>query len=167
MKRLFSLLTLLALGTLLVAGCASGDAESKSGATAADTTDLPTVTVYKSPTCGCCAKWVDHMKAAGFTVETRDVDDVRQKKDQFGVPQQLRSCHTAYAGGEVFEGHIPADVIKQYLANDTSKARGLAVPGMPIGSPGMEVPGRLAQPYEVFAFRGDGRAAVYSRQRSE
>ena len=126
--------------------------------------DLPEVTVYKSATCNCCAKWVDHMKQSGFSVKTLDMPNVRSIKDKLGVPQQLRSCHTAYVGGEVVEGHVPASVVKQYLKADSARAQGLAVPGMPVGSPGMEVEGRPAQPYQVIAFRGDGRVSVYSRQ---
>ena len=125
---------------------------------------LPKVTVYKSATCNCCAKWARHMEQAGFPVEAKNVSDLGSKKNELGVPQQLRSCHTARVNGEVVEGHVPADVVKRYLASDAEKAQGLAVPGMPVGSPGMEVEGRPAQPYEVIAFRTDGRAGVYAQR---
>lgn len=156
------------LAALLIAGCASGEAESggegaSSGAAAA-AADLPKVTVYKSATCNCCARWVEHMKQNGFTVETMDLPNVQEMKDQLGVPQELRSCHTAYVGGEVLEGHVPADLVKKYLRHDAEKAQGLAVPGMPVGSPGMEMPGRPAEPYEVIAFRGGDLASVYAQR---
>ena len=165
-NRLFSMtrfsLPVLLVVALLAAGCASGDAESNADGTAvAD--DLPQVTVYKSATCNCCARWVDHMKQAGFPVETRNKADLQAKKEQLSVPERLRSCHTASVDGEVIEGHVPARVVKGYLrGKERKRAKGLAVPGMPVGSPGMEMPNRPAQPYRVIAFQGDGRAGVYS-----
>lgn len=123
-----------------------------------------TATVYKSPSCGCCKKWVAHLRENGFTVETRDRVDMAEIKDRLDVPKKLRSCHTAVIGGEVVEGHVPAGLIKQYLRRDSAMAAGLAVPGMPVGSPGMEIEGRAAQPYQVIAFRKNGRAGVYAQQ---
>ena len=157
------------LAVLLVAGCASGDAESKDASAAtADTTALPKVTVYKSATCNCCSRWVDHMKQAGFSVETVNRSDLGAVKRRLGVPQRLRSCHTARVGDEVVEGHVLARVVKGYLkGQEKGRAQGLAVPGMPIGSPGMEMPNRAAQPYRVVAFKKDGRTGVYSRHNQQ
>lgn len=122
---------------------------------------VPTVTVYKSPTCGCCALWADHMTAAGFPVETVDVGDMDDVKARLGVPNTLASCHTAVVGDYVVEGHVPAEDVKRLLA-EQPEATGLAVPGMPIGSPGMEVEGRPADSYDVFLFTRDGRARIFS-----
>jgi hypothetical protein len=121
---------------------------------------LPVMTVYKSPTCGCCQSWVDAVKAAGFTVEVHDVDDVTPVKDDAGVPADKRSCHTAIIGGYAIEGHVPPATIKKFLA-EHPKAAGLAVPGMPSGSPGMEMPGQVPDHYEVIAFQADGKSSVY------
>lgn len=123
--------------------------------------DLPVVTVYKSPTCGCCSKWVDHLRANGFEVKTTDMPDVQPMKQRFGVPADLASCHTAVVGGYVIEGHVPAEDVKRLLA-ERPDVTGLAVPGMPIGSPGMEVEGRAPQPYDVIAFTKQGKRTVFA-----
>jgi len=123
---------------------------------------LPTGTemvVYKSPTCGCCELWIDHAEEAGFTVVTEDVIDLRPVKAENGVTPELASCHTAIVGGYVIEGHVPADVIAQLL-EERPDIRGLAVPGMPAGSPGME--GGTPEPYDVVAFDRDGNTSVYA-----
>lgn len=122
----------------------------------------PSVTVYKSPTCGCCGKWVDHLRDNGFQVIARDVADVDTYKLRYGVPRQLASCHTAVVGGYVVEGHVPADVVRRLLA-EQPKFSGVAVPGMPIGSPGMEQ-GARQDPYEVVAFDRAGHVTVYERR---
>jgi len=121
----------------------------------------PVVTVYKSASCGCCTKWVEHMRAAGFTVVTHDTDDLATAMANFGVPSTLGSCHTGEVGGYVIEGHVPADVIKQTLAAHPA-ILGLAVPGMPIGSPGME--GSPTMRYNVIAFDRQGKTSVYARR---
>ena len=121
---------------------------------------LPVMTVYKSPTCGCCTSWVDAVKAAGFTVEVHDIDDVTPIKDDAGVPADKRSCHTAIIDGYAIEGHVPPATIKKFLA-EHPKAAGLAVPGMPSGSPGMEMPGQAPDHYDVIAFQSDGKSSVY------
>ena len=121
----------------------------------------PLVTVYKSPTCGCCAEWVTYMEANGFTVETVDVNDISAVKAQYGIPDSLSSCHTAVVGGYVVEGHVPASDVHRLL-REQPEAGGLAVPGMPIGSPGMEVPGQPNQPYAVLLV-DDGGTSVYAR----
>ena len=115
------------------------------------------VTVYKSPTCGCCKAWVRHMQENGFAVEAHDVNDVTPYKKRYGVRSELASCHTAVIGGYVFEGHVPAEDIKRFL-NERPASRGLAVPGMPQGSPGMEGP--RAEPYNVLSLDADGIVQV-------
>lgn len=118
------------------------------------------VMVYKSMNCGCCADWVNHMRSNGFDVKTKDVEDVSPYKTRYGVPAELQSCHTAIVNGYVIEGHVPAKDIKRLL-EEKPKITGLAVPGMPIGSPGMEGP--VQQPYEVKAFDKAGNRSVYAR----
>jgi hypothetical protein len=104
---------------------------------------------------------VDHLKAAGLTVRTTDTETVDELKDKYGVPRQLRSCHTAIVGGYVIEGHVPvADV--QRLLKERPAIAGIGVPGMPIGSPGMEVAGMKAQPYDVIAFSKNGSTRVFA-----
>jgi hypothetical protein len=123
--------------------------------------DAPLMVVYKSPTCGCCAKWIDHVKANGFRVEIHDVNDnVAAKKAEWRVPGELHSCHTAKVGDYVLEGHVPAAEIKRLLAEKPAVA-GLAVPGMPRGSPGMEGP-YPAEKYDVVAFTHDGQTSVFA-----
>ncbi len=121
--------------------------------------DTPRITVYKSPWCGCCGGWVDHVRAAGFAVEVHDVEDLTPIKRVAGVPGDLASCHTASVNGYAIEGHVPADVIRRLLA-ERPAVRGLAVPGMPVGSPGMEGPS--PEPYAVYAFTDNGRPRRYA-----
>jgi hypothetical protein len=121
-----------------------------------------TLTVFKSPSCGCCSKWVDHVKAAGFAVEVHDEEDMDPIKDRLGVPSDLRSCHTAQVDGYLIEGHVPAEDIKRLLAA-RPKVAGLAVPGMPKSTPGMATPGAPAEPYTVVSFQKDGATQVYAR----
>ena len=123
-----------------------------SGVKAAD------IVVYKSPTCGCCNAWVDHLKENGFTVETKDRQNMSKIKDLMGVPQNLRSCHTAEVGGYLLEGHVPADLIAKML-KDKPQIKGLTVPGMPMGSPGME--GNRKDPYDILAFKKGGEVQIY------
>ena len=121
----------------------------------------PTVTVYKSASCGCCSKWIERLRKAGFTVEAFDTEDLAGVMTTMGVPGRLASCHTARVGNYVIEGHVPDDLIKQLLAEHPALA-GLAVPGMAPGSPGMEGPG--AQHYDVIAWDREGRTTVYARR---
>ena len=118
------------------------------------------VEVYKSPTCGCCTDWIKHLRQNGFSVKAHDVADACEYRAKFGVPDQLGSCHTAMVGGYAIEGHVPAREIKRLLA-EKPKAKGLAVPGMPRGSPGMEGP--VSDPYEVLLFQASGNYAVYQK----
>jgi hypothetical protein len=120
----------------------------------------PSVTVYKSPTCGCCTKWVDHMRANGFDVKATNVEDMAAVKQKYGVPDKAASCHTSLVGGYVIEGHVPADVVKRLLA-ERPKVAGLAVPGMPASAPGMDIPG---QPYTIVGFDRAGQLTVYERR---
>jgi len=117
------------------------------------------VLVYKTASCGCCNEWVEHLREAGFTVDTRDVVDLMSIKRDAGVSAAHASCHTALADGYVVEGHVPADQIERLLA-ERPRVAGLAVPGMPVGSPGMEGPG--AEPYQVLAFERGGGATVWA-----
>lgn len=121
---------------------------------------LPVVTVYKTPTCGCCSLWVDHLRGDGFRVETVDLDDVSPIKESRGVPAHLGSCHTAVVGDYVVEGHVPAADVRRLLA-EAPEAAGLAVPGMPVGSPGMEH-GDHFQPYDVMLIGRDGASSVFA-----
>jgi hypothetical protein len=120
---------------------------------------LPPVTAYKSPTCGCCAKWVEHLRKAGFDVTVKDVPNVGEVKLANGVPPELASCHTALVGGYVIEGHVPADLV-QRLLREKPAITGIAVPGMPMGSPGME--GSYADRYNIVAFEKGGKQRVYA-----
>lgn len=128
---------------------------------AAATSDKPVVTVYKSPTCGCCSDWVAHMADNGYSVITEYVDDMTPIKSRFQVPHELQSCHTATVDGYIIEGHVPASEI-DHLLTERPDVVGLAVPGMPIGSPGMETPGVAAQPYNVLTFDTTGHTEVYA-----
>ncbi|MBA3297828.1 MAG: DUF411 domain-containing protein [Acidobacteria bacterium] len=119
------------------------------------------VTVYRSKTCGCCGKWVEHLKAAGFNVTVHIVDSVDKAPGRDRVPADLRSCHIATAGRYVVEGHVPADVIKDLLRRNPA-FEGIAVPGMPAGSPGME--SATPQPYDVIAFDKAGRKTTFARR---
>jgi hypothetical protein len=122
--------------------------------------------VYKTPTCGCCAKWVEHVRAAGFRVRAVDVthDELDRLRAKHGVPAAMQSCHTGLVSGYVVEGHIPASEIWRLLKERPGVA-GLVVPGMPLGSPGMEVEGAISRPYHVLTFDGQGRTQVFSTQR--
>jgi hypothetical protein len=121
------------------------------------------VEVWKSPTCGCCVAWAEHMERAGFRVKTHDTDDLVAVMSREGVPFELGSCHTATVGGYVIEGHVPADLVKRLLRERPAAIKGLAVPGMVNGSPGMEGNGP-AQHYRVIAFGEDGSATVYAER---
>ncbi|HKJ03484.1 MAG TPA: DUF411 domain-containing protein [Longimicrobiales bacterium] len=166
MKRFF----LTTATVLAAAACGNADATPEARATAATAQPaattaaaapqaLPTVVVYKTEACGCCNGWVEHLRSAGFQVDARNVADLMSIKGDAGVPAGNAACHTALVDGYVVEGHVPADVIKRLLAERPDVA-GLAVPGMPTGSPGMEGPG--AEPYDVLTFDRQGRNTVYT-----
>jgi hypothetical protein len=118
------------------------------------------LTVYKSASCGCCSKWVEHVEKHGFAVKVVNVEDVMAVKTKTGIPDELRSCHTSLVGGYVVEGHVPAADIKKLLAAKP-KAKGIAVAGMPMGSPGMEH-GDHRQPFKTILIKADGSTAVFA-----
>jgi hypothetical protein len=117
------------------------------------------VRVYKTSTCGCCTKWVNHLRSRGFSVEATDVEDLERVKLENGIPQRLASCHTAFVEGYFVEGHVPAEDVERLLA-ERPRIAGLAVPGMPIGSPGMEGPD--PERYQVLALGLEGEISVFA-----
>lgn len=121
------------------------------------------ITVWKSPSCGCCGAWVEHLKRNGFTATVVETDEIQHIKKQRGVPSELASCHTAEIGGYIVEGHVPASAILRLLSEKPA-ARGLSVPGMPIGSPGME--GGTPEAYDVVLF-GEGAPKRFARYLGE
>lgn len=141
-------------------GLAAGVAVAAGVVTAASTVAAApgALTVFKSPYCGCCEKWVDYMRAQGFEVIVRDMEDLSAVKKMAGVPENLESCHTATLDGRIIEGHVPVEAVRSLLNGDNS-FHGLAVPGMPSGSPGME--GGAPEPYVVFGFYGNGDSEVF------
>ena len=118
----------------------------------------PVIDVYKSAACGCCGEWVRHLEASGFTVRAKNVDMPAQYRQRAGIPDQFGSCHTGMVNGYAIEGHVPASDIKRLL-RDKPQAKGLDVPAMPMGSPGMEGPRK--DPYDVFLVKANGATAVY------
>ncbi|WP_340569387.1 DUF411 domain-containing protein [Stenotrophomonas sp. G106K1] len=166
--------SLLLSAVLLGSACARASEEAVSSpATAAVTAvavtaeatidpELPLAIVHKTASCGCCGVWADHLKAAGFPVEIRDTDDMHPIKQRLGVPAGKASCHTAEIGGYVVEGHIPVSDIKRLL-KERPAARGLVLPGMPAGSPGMEMPDDHVQPYTVELVLADGSTQPFAQ----
>jgi hypothetical protein len=126
---------------------------------------LPMVRVWKDPNCGCCGGWVDHLKTSGFAVEVTDTAQVNRVKRRLGIPHELWACHTAEVGRYVVEGHVPARAIERLLREEPA-ATGLAVPGMPIGSPGMEVEGSPPEEYTVVLFGTFGQKP-YGRYKAD
>ena len=124
-----------------------------------------TLLVHKTPTCGCCKKWVDHMKVEGFFLETKNHQSLIKIKDELKIDAKYRSCHTAVSSdGYFFEGHVPSKYVRKFLKENNKDARGLSVPGMPLGSPGMEVDGKFT-PYDVLIHLRDGTTEVYAEIR--
>lgn len=160
----------LVFATLLAAALASGCAPTTQSSAAAlvpvqapvASEGLPVALVHRSPACGCCALWVDHLKQAGFRVQVRSAEDLTPVKQRLGVPFGKGSCHTAEIGGYFIEGHVPAGDIKRLLA-EKPHAKGLVLPGMPMGSPGMEGPEGSARPYTVELVARDGSSSPYER----
>ena len=120
----------------------------------------PQLVVFKSPTCGCCAKWVEYMEKNGFTAKVTNMPDLSAVKEQNGVTQRLSSCHTTLVGGYVIEGHVPVEDVKRLLKEKPAGIAGLAAPGMPAGSPGMDVPNSPS--YQIIAFDKTGKTSVYA-----
>ena len=127
----------------------------------AETAGKLAMKVYKDPECGCCGAWVDHLKAAGFGVTVEARADLSQLKKQLGVPDDLTSCHTGVIDAYAIEGHVPAADIKRFVAAHP-KAKGLAVPGMPANSPGMEMEGEPNERYTVWQFTADGKRSAFA-----
>ncbi|MFA5494408.1 MAG: DUF411 domain-containing protein [Porticoccaceae bacterium] len=159
MTRLFHHLrplSLVLLAATLLAGPWSLHAAARAGA-------AEPLTVYKSPTCGCCEHWLDHVHQRGFITEVEHPEDLGGEKARLGVAPRHQSCHTAVSrDGFIFEGHIPAGLITRFLEDRPEGAIGLAVPGMPVGSPGMEM-GERFDPYDVLLLMADGSSRVYAR----
>lgn len=140
----FVVIALLSVGGLLA---------TQQGSSKAD------IVVYKSPTCGCCKDWITHLEENGFQVEVHDQNDVAAVKKELGVPLRLQSCHTATVDGYLIEGHVPADLISK-MRSEKPMIKGLAVPGMPMGAPGMEGPRK--DDYDIVAFDDQGKTSIYA-----
>jgi len=135
---------------------------STSAAATATAEELPLVLVHKSASCGCCGAWVDHLREAGFTVRVNETEDLNPIKERLGVPYGKGSCHTAEVGGYMVEGHVPAGDIKRLLL-ERPQGKGLVLPGMPIGSPGMDVPDGTVEPYTVELVQPDGQIRPFAQ----
>lgn len=146
-------LLLLAIGALMVLAV-----EALWAGPAPGPSQIP-ITVYKTPNCGCCTLWAEHMQEHGFTVEVKSVSETQTLRSQLGIPDQLASCHTAMVGDYWVEGHVPADLISRLLAEKPNNIEGIAAPGMPLGSPGMEAPNASA--YTVVTLDDRGEVEVY------
>lgn len=133
--------------------------------TEADYSGTTEMTVYRSPSCGCCGVWVEHAQKHGFKIEDIKTDEMEALKQKHNIPEELASCHTTIIDGYVMEGHIPADDIKRFLAEKPENMVGLAVPGMPIGTPGMEAKD-IKQPFQVLAFNDKGEVEVFNEYKS-
>lgn len=155
-EPIFTRRTFLAAMPAALVACSAGETGSQALASAT----LPPMRVYKTPACGCCNAWIDHLRADGFAVEAIDVADTAPVARRLGVPDTLRSCHTGEIGGFAVEGHVPAADIRRLLAARLDAA-GLAVPGMPIGSPGMEM-GDRRDSYQVLLFERGGAIRVFT-----
>ena len=160
-------LALLALAVGLVAsGCAADESDAPAPAPepSAKSAAVPqvrdTLVVYKTATCGCCRLWNEHMEGEGFVVVSRDVTDLQAVKDSLGVAPELSACHTGVVGGYIVEGHVPGAEVRRLL-RERPDARGIAVPGMPLGSPGMEQ-GDRRDPYDVLLLANGGPPTVFA-----
>lgn len=140
----------------------SGEADASSF-TATGNTVYPEIVVYKGPQCGCCEKWADHLVESGFEVKVKEVTDLDRIKEKYGIPPHLETCHTAVADGYIIEGHVPAASVKRLL-DERPQVAGIVVPGMPIGSPGMEEgPPENYEHYRVLTFDEGGNTTVFDR----
>jgi|SRR5690606_129263 hypothetical protein len=148
-------------GALLLTAIAGGSAYAAVVRQAQGASALPTVTTYRDPGCGCCILWVEHMRQAGFEVIVRNTPDMPSVRTRLGVAPHLQACHTSVVGNYVVEGHVPADDVKRLL-REQPDVRGIAVPGMPIGSPGMEQ-GPVKHAYSTLAFDEKGQTTVFER----
>lgn len=156
----------LAASSFAIAGCTVAQNSDMSATSSpeevaiAQATLASEITVFRSPTCGCCGQWIEHARAAGFQVKDEVTEDMEAIKQQYGVPQSLTSCHTTVVGDYVVEGHVPAEDVQKLLIEKPDVA-GIAVPGMPIGSPGMES-GDYTEPYTVFSFTDSGETDAFA-----
>ena len=152
-----------AVAMVVAGGLAWAVAGNGAGSERPASADSDVVKVYKTPQCGCCTDWVDYIRDEGFSVEYKDVthEELNAMKQEAGVSRDLASCHTAFVGGYVVEGHVPAADIRRLLDERPDDVDGIAVPGMPIGSPGMEMGGRK-DPYDVVTFSGGERVGTFS-----
>ena len=150
--------------SLVLAGCTAtnslGTATSSKQAANGQVAMASEITVFRSPTCGCCGKWIEHAEAAGFQVKDEVTEDMAAIKQQYGVPQNLTSCHTTVVGNYVVEGHVPVEDVQKLLTEKPDVA-GITAPGMPIGSPGMESDD-YTEPYTVFSFTESGETAAFA-----
>lgn len=159
-----------AAASLALAGCGSpqrnnGGGRNENTAPAkgapAAAPQLAAMTVYRDPSCGCCEAWAAIARNAGYRVELVDHPDMPAVKRQYGVPDALLSCHTTIVGGYAVEGHVPLEDVQRLLTERPAGVRGIAVAGMPLGSPGMEVPDGTRQPFKVMAFDAAGKTSVF------
>lgn len=157
----------LALGGLALTGCSPSGRGQQAGTAKQAATDAtsatakPLMTVYRDPSCGCCEAWAKIAEEAGYQVTLLDDSDMPAVKRRLGVPAPLASCHTAVVDGLVIEGHVPLEQVDRLLRERPPGIKGVAVPGMPIGSPGMEVPDGSTEPFQVIAFNDAGESMVY------
>jgi hypothetical protein len=153
-----ALLLLVGVGVLLSRTAVTEEASTESAAA-----PVNGITVYKAPMCGCCTKWVEHLEHSGFNVEVITVDATQSVRDRLGVPHELASCHTAVAGDYWVEGHVPADLVQQLLRDRPEGIQGIAVPGMPAGSPGMESPNPVT--YQVLSVDESSEVGIYATRK--
>jgi len=153
MKKIFLALSIVLIGGFFAYQYVEGPSQKNI------TTISDEIIVYKNPSCGCCTKWVEHMEENGFKLVEKPVDNLDEIKDSLGVPKDKRSCHTSVMGKYVFEGHIPAQSIKKFLKK-AGNLKGLVVPDMPMGSPGMDHGGHKEK-FTVFSFDKDGATSTF------
>jgi hypothetical protein len=154
------------LATVLLAGCAAPASEQAAAEQSTGEQAVREMVVYSSPTCGCCSDWVGYVEEHGYTVTVESVQDIYVVKEEHHIPRNTWSCHTALVDGYVVEGHVPIEDIERLLSERPDVA-GIAVPGMPVGSPGMEVAGTEPQPFAVVTFDEAGTTEVYSTHNQE
>ena len=167
-RRIAIILGVIALGViLLLVGLTLGmpsEPESEPPPPPARIAGLPVVTIYSDPSCQCCSRWIQHLQSVGFPVQVVSDTDMAKRKDALGIPKAKRSCHTATVGGYIVEGHVPAEDIVRMLKNHQA-IKGLVLPGMPVGSPGMEPKFGVGQDYTVEALQPDGSTRVFTVHR--
>ena len=167
MSRRALLAGIAASGAVLIVGCSGPDERNRTaqqGATEdsiAQASSARGMIVHRDPSCGCCEKWAEMARQAGYQVDLQDNREMPAVKNRLGVPEELTSCHTAEVGGFVIEGHVPLKDVKRLLAERPAGIKGLAVPGMPAGSPGMEMPDGTREPFKVMAFDASGKTTLF------